>query len=410
MSSATVKLSLSSSEMFQFPPSNEPEAIPPPAPGGMFSATAFRVSTSTFQAVLDVRVPITIGCIYAATVTVLNLYNRSHGNQPWKISKTRAFFWFVITHNALLAIYSGWTWIGMLRAAEKTISNPLGPAGLVGMVDSLCKMHGPSGLRNAVTYDSTVSKWVSESPLVDLRTASTPDPTDLGRFWNEGLAFYGWVFYLSKFYEVLDTAIILAKGKSSSFLQTYHHAGVMMCMWAGIRYMSPPIWMFVFINSFVHALMYTYYTLSAISVPVPLALKRSLTTMQIIQFVFGASYAALHSFISYTIPIQVSSRENNQQSSPESSVKYYTEYQTIPCIDTSGETFAIWFNVLYLAPLTVLFVRFFVKSYFRLQKTGRKERPRNQAALTGPGGEQGSVEKMPGERSLSSANALNGRV
>lgn len=54
--------------------------------------------------------------------------------------------------------------------------------------------------------------------------------------WEEGLAFYGWLFYLSKFYEVIDTAIIIAKGKKSSLLQTYHHAGAMICMWAGIRY------------------------------------------------------------------------------------------------------------------------------------------------------------------------------
>ena len=73
--------------------------------------------------------------------------------------------------------------------------------------------------------------------------------------WNEGLAYYGWIFYLSKFYEVLDTFIILAKGKLSSTLQTYHHAGAMLCMWAGMRYMSAPIWQFVLINSFIHSLM-----------------------------------------------------------------------------------------------------------------------------------------------------------
>jgi hypothetical protein len=82
-----------------------------------------------------------------------------------------------------------------------------------------------------------------------------PDPTDAGRLWNEGLAFWGWMFYISKFYEVLDTLIILAKGKRSATLQTYHHSGAMLCMWAGIRYMSPPIWMFVFVNSFIHGLM-----------------------------------------------------------------------------------------------------------------------------------------------------------
>ena len=97
---------------------------------------AFRIPASSFRATLDVRVPITVGCVYAATVTILNVYNRSRGYQPWRISRTRAFFWFVVTHNALSGIYYGWTWVGMLRATQRTIANSLGPAGLEGMVDN----------------------------------------------------------------------------------------------------------------------------------------------------------------------------------------------------------------------------------------------------------------------------------
>lgn len=117
--------------------------------------------------------------------------------------------------------------------------------------------------------------------------------------------------------------------------------------------------------------------------------------MQITQFLVGASYAALHSFVSYTVPVEGSSvaapvatsgnaavassgfgdiikklvfrgageeglAENISTGAAQGS---HTGYQTIPCIDTSGQTFAIWLNVLYLAPLTVLFVRFFVKTY-----------------------------------------------
>lgn len=138
--------------------------------------------------------------------------------------------------------------------------------------------------------------------------------------------------------------------------------------------------------------------------------------MQITQFLVGASYAALHSFVSYTVPVQVadvsgslasaasatvsnvaaaatsagtanllkkllfraagegglaenvnSKRQasNNYNSGSKSSneASYHTEERTISCIDTSGQTFAIWLNVLYLAPLTFLFVRFFVKTY-----------------------------------------------
>lgn len=123
-------------------------------------------------------------------------------------------------------------------------------------VDAFCKLHGPRGAGNAATYNTTTSAWTMTNRLFHLAADGLgPESTDVGRIWNEGLAFYGWLFYLSKFYEVVDTMIILAKGKKSSLLQTYHHAGAMLCMWAGIRYMSPPIWMFVLVNSGIHAIM-----------------------------------------------------------------------------------------------------------------------------------------------------------
>ncbi|TVY25880.1 Elongation of very long chain fatty acids protein [Lachnellula hyalina] len=417
MSSPTVSLSWPSSSLFRFPPSNDPRVLPPQQAGSTLSAPPFSIPSSLYISALNVKVPITIASIYAVTVVSLNAYNRSGGNKPWRISKTRAFFCFVVLHNVFLAVYSAWTFVGMLGALRTTVQRPSGPAGFAGTVDSLCKIHGVSGLGNAIAYNGSESKWISQSPSTILLTgAGAPDSTDVGRLWNEGLAFYGWFFYLSKFYEVLDTAIILAKGKRSSTLQTYHHAGAMMCMWAGIRYMSPPIWMFVFVNSAIHTLMYTYYTLTAFSVPIPNTLKRSLTTMQIIQFLVGVAYAAFHSFVSYSIPVRVpylkdaisvtanatssaaatataasvmdiikkllfravggeGVAENvnaahtpgiiEQTNSLAGTAQYRTEYQTVPCIDTNGQTFAIWLNVFYLAPLTFLFGRFFVKSYLR---------------------------------------------
>ncbi|TGO51670.1 hypothetical protein BCON_0156g00150 [Botryotinia convoluta] len=438
MASATVHFSHPEPSLFTFPPKGDPQTLPPPIPGSTLSAPPFEIDPSWYNAALDVRVPITIAAVYAITVTLANQYNRRAGNKAWPISKTKAFFVFVVAHNIFLAVYSGWTFVGMFGALRRSIQNPMGPAGLAGTVDSLCKIHGVTGLDNAMSYDASMSKWNAALPTeFKLTSAGTPDSTDLGRLWNEGLAFYGWFFYLSKFYEVLDTVIILAKGKRSSTLQTYHHAGAMMCMWAGIRFMSPPIWMFVFVNSGIHALMYTYYTLTAFSVPIPQALKRSLTTMQIIQFLVGATYATIHSFISYTVTVQVPSipatissvtssasvvatsaaaiatssgvadlikkllyravgeeglAENVNApavsdvaqapiaSIPKSHSKiptYVTETRTIPCIDTSGQTFALWLNVIYLTPLTFLFVRFFIKSYIRRttasgKKAGRK--------------------------------------
>ena len=58
---------------------------------------------------------------------------------------------------------------------------------------------------------------------------------------------------------------------------------------------------------------------------------------------------------------------------------YITGYETIPCIDTSGQSFAVWLNLVYLFPLTLLFVRFFVKSYTRRGAAARNQPKKGQA-------------------------------
>lgn len=233
----------------------EPQFLPPPAPGSVTPAPPVLIPDNIYKAALDPKVPITIAAVYAVTAKLLNWYNTSNNKKPWAISKTRLFHVFIVVHNIFLAVYSAWTFYGMVGVMRRSVVNPWGPEGLNGFVDSMTRLHGPAGLGNAVYYNQEDAQWKSYSNSVALASDGTPSRTDLGRIWNEGLAFYGWIFYLSKFYEVLDTLIILAKGKQSSVLQTYHHAGAMMCMWAGMRYMSPPIWMFVFVNSGIHAMM-----------------------------------------------------------------------------------------------------------------------------------------------------------
>ena len=48
-------------------------------------------------------------------------------------------------------------------------------------------------------------------------------------------------------------------------------------------------------------------------------------------------------------------------------------YETIDCVDNSGQAFAIWLNVMYLLPLTYLFARFFVKSYLRRKEPAQQK-------------------------------------
>ncbi|KAL9121343.1 MAG: hypothetical protein Q9187_002095 [Circinaria calcarea] len=413
ISAPSVHITHPPSSFFRFPPAPLPEALSPPISDHTL-ARPFNINPETYNKLLDVKIPITVALIYATTVTIANRYNTRKGNKPWGISKSRAFYAFVILHNIFLAIYSAWTFVGMANAAMHAWPGWNGEDGLTGVVDAMCKINGPRGLGNAATYNSSKSAWGVTNKDIKLLNGS-PDNTDVGRIWNEGLAYYGWLFYLSKFYEVMDTLIVLVKGKKSSILQTYHHAGAMMCVWAGIRYMSPPIWLFVFINSGIHALMYTYYTLSALSVPIPVIVKRTLTTLQIVQFVVGASYAAAHLFVAYSIPVntpylftynisrvipavtssissavvsatasaglgpilkKIALRAAGEEGLAENvrnkegelfgaeavkvpeaeearqETRYRLEYPVVNCLDTSGQAFAIWLNVLYLAPLT----------------------------------------------------------
>lgn len=160
---------------------------------------------------------------------------------------------------------------------------------------------------------------------------------------------------------------------------------------------------------------YTYYTFAALGLRAPLIMKQTLTTLQIGQFVFGATYAFAHLFVSYTVPVDtpylfthnlssaipaitstissaissatvsagvsdwlkkialraageegLAENVHNKQGQPfgldafkaeevdraRDEIRYKLEYPIVNCIDTSGQTFAILLNVMYLAPLT----------------------------------------------------------
>jgi hypothetical protein len=476
MSGPSLHIGLPPRELFKLPPDPAPPAIPPP-----FESPSLRtphpIPADIFNAVLQPVVPLTIAAVYATTVLLTNAYNRRRGWKPWRISKTRLFKVFVIVHNVFLAVYSAVTCVAMFNALKRTLPHFSEPHSLVGTVDALCKMHGPRGLGDAVTYNTTTAAWQADNTAIHLGPQGLPDSTDVGRLWNEGLAFWGWWFYLSKFYEVLDTFIILAKGKRSSTLQTYHHTGAMMCMWAGMRYMSAPIWIFVLFNSAIHAMMYTYYTLSALGFRVPQRVKRSLTTLQITQFVFGASFAALPLFLSYTFPVSVAYVTSELVAAPASTVAavlssdsassaisavstagatallkkliyraageeglaenvptpaagahdiqnapelqqvinqaikkvfYRTQYKGTQCIDTTGRSFAIWLNLVYLFPLTMLFVRFFIKSYTRRSSSSAKH-PTKQNRITKAGMDAvHGVEREMESLTEAPGNVLNG--
>lgn len=151
----------------------------------------------------------------------------------------------VISHSSALALYSFWTFVNSVIILNKYMKNKT-------VMESLCD------------YDEKL--W---------------DVYNIG-FWCTH-------FYLSKYYEFVDTWILHLKGREPGILQTYHHAGIVLCMWAIVVTKSGSAVVTMVFNSFIHTIMYTYYVFAALGYSSPL--KHYLTQAQMIQLVTGCSVA-----------------------------------------------------------------------------------------------------------------------
>lgn len=74
-------------------------------------------------------------------------------------------------------------------------------------------------------------------------------------------------YFLTKVVDLLDTVFFVLKKKQShvSFLHVYHHAGMVLLAWIGMKYFAGGQSVFMgVINSFIHVIMYLYYFLTSI--------------------------------------------------------------------------------------------------------------------------------------------------
>lgn len=133
------------------------------------------------------------------------------------------------------------------------------------------------GLYETVTAFST-------RPALDVYCASNYSHN--GRTIMTGAGwFWIWLFYVSKFYEFVDTAFIILRKSPLIFLHVYHHAIVvplaLSYLKAGMFFLQNG----VISNCFIHSLMYwSYYQTSRGNPP---KWKKYLTMAQLIQFVWG---------------------------------------------------------------------------------------------------------------------------
>uniref|UniRef100_A0A182UI04 Elongation of very long chain fatty acids protein n=1 Tax=Anopheles melas TaxID=34690 RepID=A0A182UI04_9DIPT len=96
-------------------------------------------------------------------------------------------------------------------------------------------------------------------------------------------------YFLVKVLDLLDTIFFVLRKKQNqvSFLHVYHHTGMVMLVWSGVKWFPGGHGVFMgFINSFVHVVMYAYYFLTSANPKYKNNLwwKKYITQLQIIQF------------------------------------------------------------------------------------------------------------------------------
>ncbi|RUS88561.1 hypothetical protein EGW08_003661, partial [Elysia chlorotica] len=96
-----------------------------------------------------------------------------------------------------------------------------------------------------------------------------------------------WLFYISKFIELLDTVFFILRKKFNqvSFLHVFHHGVMPFSWWFGVKFVPGGFGTFhSLLNSFIHLMMYTYYGLSAMGPAFHKYLwwKKYMTKMQIV--------------------------------------------------------------------------------------------------------------------------------
>merc|ERR1719191_2369329 len=87
-----------------------------------------------------------------------------------------------------------------------------------------------------------------------------------------GTLFPLWVHYTDKYLEFFDTYFMVLRGRMDqvSFLHVYHHVSVAWCWWIAIRnFPGGDSYFSALLNSGIHVLMYSYYTLSMLKFPCP---------------------------------------------------------------------------------------------------------------------------------------------
>ena len=109
-------------------------------------------------------------------------------------------------------------------------------------------------------------------------------------------AFWGFLFSLSKVFELADTLFVVLRKKDLILLQYWHHFATMVYCWYGsvvtYQYNHTNLY-FAAINLSVHTVMYSWYAASRTGWKSPRWIRMAITLLQLCQMVVGIAITAI---------------------------------------------------------------------------------------------------------------------
>lgn len=133
--------------------------------------------------------------------------------------------------------------------------------------------------------------WLNPAAYFVCRSAPSHTGSGSTYFWVS-------VFVWSKYFELVDTALLVLRKKPVSFLHWFHHATVLMYTWHSMAHVTNTGIYFAGMNYLVHSVMYFYYFLAAIGKPPNWGF--TVTVMQITQMLVGIALNVFQ-YHSYTV-------------------------------------------------------------------------------------------------------------
>eukprot|EP00158_Paraphelidium_tribonemae_P009541 Partr_v1_DN28895_c1_g1_i1_m34397 putative fatty acid elongase len=188
------------------------------------------------------------------------------------------------------------------------------------------------------------------------------------------LEFFYYINYLLKYYELIDTCLLILKGKRLEFLHWYHHAATLFLCYTQLVGRTSISWVPIGLNLIVHVIMYYYYARTAISSS-PVWWKKHLTTMQIVQFVIdlviiafgfaiGLNYLHPETMKAWGIRFENPSWDFlGRGVDPKSKLDYSKPAYCYGTISAASIGFGI------LASYLLLFIQFFIATYTKNKAT-----------------------------------------